>query len=187
MGLGTGTIAAYGRAGDVYRYYEINPLVIEIAHRQFQYLNDSPAKIETVLGDARLSLEREAQQNYDVLAVDAFSSDAIPVHLLTREAFGVYFRQLNPDGVLAIHVSNRYLDLAPVVEQEAHAFGKQVLMIDNESDEQGDVSASSWMLVTGRDGYFDRASLKSFSVPIPSRSDLRLWTDDYSNLWQIVK
>jgi len=187
VGLGTGTIAAYGRAGDLYRYYEINPLVIEIAHRQFEYLNDSPAKIETVLGDARLSLEREPPQHYDVLAVDAFSSDAIPVHLLTREAFTVYFRQLKPDGVLAIHVSNRYLDLAPVVEQEGRAFGKQVLMIDNESDEQGDVSASSWMLVTGRNGYFDRASLKSFSVLIPSRSDLRLWTDDYSNLWQIVK
>jgi len=187
VGLGTGTIAAYGKPGDVYRYYEINPLVIDIAHKQFHYLSDSPATIQTVLGDARLSLEREPRQNYDVLAIDAFSSDAIPVHLLTREAFAVYFRQLNSDGVLAIHVSNRYLELAPVVEHEARAFKKSVLMIDNESDEETDVSASSWMLITGRPGYLDRASLKSFSVLIPQRTDLRLWTDDYSNLWQIVK
>ena len=187
VGLGTGTIAAYGKAGDTYRYYEINPLVIEIAQREFHYLGDSKAAIETVLGDARLSLEREPPQNFDVIAVDAFSSDAIPVHLLTKEAFAVYFRQLKPDGVLAVHVSNRYLDLPPIVNQEGTAFGKSVLMIDNESDEETDISASSWMLVTGRQGYFERASLKSFSVKIPQRTGLRLWTDDYSNLWQIVK
>ena len=187
VGLGTGTIAAYGKPGDVYRYYEINPLVIDIAKHQFFYLADSPAKVETVLGDARLSMEREPVQNFDVLAVDAFSSDSIPVHLLTREAFAVYFRQLKPDGVLAIHISNRYLDLAPVVDQEARAFGKSVLQIDNESEDVGDISASSWVLVTGREGYVNRASLKSFSVPIAKRSDLRIWTDDYSNLWQIVK
>ncbi len=187
VGLGTGTIAAYGKAGDVYRYYEINPLVIDIAKRQFTYLADSPAQVQTVLGDARLSLEREPVQNFDVLAVDAFSSDSIPVHLLTREAFAVYFRQLKPDGVLAVHISNRYLDLAPIVDQEAHAFGKQVLQIDNDSEDAGDISASSWVLVTARPGYLDRASLKSFSVPIAKRPDLRIWTDDYSNLWQIVK
>ena len=187
VGLGTGTIAAYGKPGDEYRYYEINPLVIEIAKRQFHYLEDSRAHVETVLGDARLSLEREPPQNFDVIAVDAFSSDSIPVHLLTREAFAVYFRQLKPDGVLAIHISNRYLDLGPVVEQEGRAMGKSVLQIDNESEDEGDISASSWVLVTGREGYLDRASLKSFSVKIPKRPDLRIWTDDYSNLWQIVK
>jgi len=187
VGLGTGTIAAYGKSGDTYRYYEINPLVIEIANRNFHYLGDSRATVETVLGDARLSLEREPPQHFDVIAVDAFSSDSIPVHLLTREAFAVYFRQLKPDGVLAVHISNRYLDLAPVVNQEAQAFGKPVLMIDNESDEEGDISASSWMLVSSRPGYLNRASLKSFSVLIPSHPGLRIWTDDYSNLWQIVK
>jgi len=107
--------------------------------------------------------------------------------LLTREAFAVYFRHLKPDGVLAIHVSNRYLDLPPVVQQEALSAGKSVIMVDNESDEEGDISASSWMLVTGREGYLDRPSLKSFSMVIPSRPGLRLWTDNYSNLWQIVK
>ncbi len=187
VGLGTGTIAAYGRPGDIYRYYEINPLVIQIAHNQFHYLEDSQAKVETVLGDARLSMEREPVQSYDVLAVDAFSSDSIPVHLLTREAFQIYFHQLKPDGVLAVHISNRYLELGPVVEQEGRALGKHVMQIDNESDDQGDISASSWVLLTARDGYLDRPSLKSFSVQIPKRPDLRIWTDDYSNLWQIVK
>lgn len=186
VGLGTGTIAAYGRAGDVYRFYEINPLVIQIARRDFYYLSDSPARIETVPGDARLSLEREPAQDYDVIAVDAFSSDSIPIHLLTREAFAVYFRQLQPDGVLAIHVSNRYLNLAPVVDQEARALKKNVLLIENESDEREDISASSWVLVTGRKNYFERASLKSFSQIFVSRPGLRIWTDDYSNLWQIV-
>ena len=98
IGLGTGTIAAYGRAGDTYRYYEINPLVIQIARRYFTYLSDTKAKVEIALGDARLSLEREQPQNFDVLAVDAFSSDSIPVHLLTREAFALYLRHLKPDG-----------------------------------------------------------------------------------------
>ena len=106
IGLGTGTIASYGRAGDYYRIYEINPLVLEVARREFTYLLDCPAKVDVVLGDARLSLEREPSQQFDVLAVDAFSGDAIPVHLLTLETFRLYFRHLRPDGILAVHVSN---------------------------------------------------------------------------------
>src|SRR5207248_4401523 len=117
VGPGAGTLAAYGRAGDVFRFYDINSGVVELARSEFTFLKDSPAKVEVALGDARLSLERERPQNFDVLALDAFSSDAIPVHLLTVEAFKTYLRHLKPGGVLAVHISNRYLDLVPVVQQ----------------------------------------------------------------------
>src|SRR5262249_28050591 len=119
IGLGTGTVAAYGRLGDYYRYYEINPLVLNLARTQFFFLPDCKAKLDVAMGDARLSLERELAQgspeNFDVLAVDAFSSDSIPVHLLTREAMLLYFRHLRDDGILAVHISNRYLNLQPVL------------------------------------------------------------------------
>jgi hypothetical protein len=115
IGLGAGTIAAYGRPIDRYTFYDINPLVLDIARRQFRYLRSCMARNEVILGDARLSLERETSKQFDVLAVDAFSGDAIPVHLLTRQAFALYWRHLKPDGVLAVHVSNKYLSLAPVV------------------------------------------------------------------------
>ncbi len=187
VGLGTGTIAAYGRKGDTYRYYEINPLVIGIARRYFYYLSDTPATVQIALGDARLSLEREQPENFDVLAVDAFSSDSIPVHLLTREAFALYLRHLKPDGILAIHVSNRYLDLAPVVNQEAEAQHKPVLVIDSDADEAADTSEASWVLVSSRPGYWDKPYFKDASTPVPQTRKLRMWTDDYSNLWQILK
>src|SRR3989449_7339768 len=111
IGLGTGTIAAYGREGDSYRFYDIDANVIQIARTEFSFLGDSAARTETALGDARLTLEREPPQGFDVLAVDAFSSDAIPVHLITREALQAYLRHMKPDGIVAFHVSNRFLDL----------------------------------------------------------------------------
>ncbi len=115
IGLGAGTMAAYGRPGDEYRFYELDPLIIDVAWHQFSFLSDSPAKVETVAGDGRLALERETGRRFDVLAVDAFSGDSIPVHLLSREAFQLYFARMAPDGLLAVHVSNSFLDLAPVV------------------------------------------------------------------------
>jgi hypothetical protein len=122
-GLGVGTIATYGRAGDLLRFYEINPDVVRFATGGvFTYVADTPARVEIVLGDARISLEREASQQFDVLVVDAFSSGAIPVHLLTAEAFEVYLRHLRSGGVLAIHASNRTLDLMPVISSLAHHF-----------------------------------------------------------------
>ncbi len=126
VGLGTGTLAAYGRAGDTLRFYDINPLVVQIARDRFKYLSDCPAHVDIVLGDARLSLAREPSQQFDILVIDAFSGDAIPVHLLTREAFRIYWRHLKPDGVLAVHISNRYLNLAPVVMLAAKESGKPV-------------------------------------------------------------
>src|SRR5262249_29585864 len=139
-----------GRKGDVYRFYEINPQVVAIARKQFFFLNESGARIETVLGDARLSLEREPPQNYDVLVVDAFSSDSIPVHLITREALAVYMRHMKPGGVVAFHVTNRFLRLAPVVKELADDQGLRTLLIIDDA-EKSDLSKTDWVLVS-RDG-----------------------------------
>jgi hypothetical protein len=186
VGLGTGTIAAYGRPGDYYRYYEINPLVPPINKSQFYFVPDCPAKLEIAMGDARLSLEREPPENFDVLAIDAFSSDAIPVHLLTKEAMLLYFRHLRPDGVLAVHISNRYLDLQPVVEGEARATGKLTRTIDTDDDDSVDVFAATWVLVFAPGSGFQPEEF-SDSADIKSQRKVRLWTDDYSNLYQILK
>jgi hypothetical protein len=186
VGLGTGTMAAYGRLGDYYRYYEINPLVPPITKGQFYFVPNCPAKLEIAMGDARLSLEREAPENFDLLVVDAFSSDAIPVHLLTKEAMALFFRHVRPDGVLAVHISNRYLDLQPVVESEAAALGKLTRTIDTEDDTSVDVFAATWVLVYGPESGFNPPEF-SESADIKSRRKVRMWTDEYSNLFQIVK
>ncbi|MEO7653598.1 MAG: fused MFS/spermidine synthase [Bryobacteraceae bacterium] len=187
IGLGTGTMAAYGKPGDRYRFYEINPLVIQIADTEFTYRKDSGAKIDTVLGDARLQLERETPQNFDVLAVDAFSSDSIPVHLLTREAFELYFRHLKPDGALVVHVSNKYLDLKPIVKLAVDALGKQARLIDTDDEEDGDGTFGSTWIVIGNEQLFTTPGLRLTGKPLEARSGLRIWTDDYSNLFGILK
>lgn len=190
IGLGTGTIAAYGRLGDYIRYYEINPLVLRIAHTEFTFLNDCQCKLDVAMGDARLSLERELEhgtpENFDVLAVDAFSSDSIPVHLLTREAMQLYFRHLKPDGILAVHISNRYLDLQPVVAGETVATGHVARLVDTEDDDSQDVFGATWILVAAPSPGFDGEILNQ-SAEVESKRKVRLWTDDYSNLFQILK
>ncbi len=186
IGLGTGTLAAYGRAGDYVRFYEINPLVLRLAKTEFTFLKICKARLDVALGDARLSLERESPENFDVLAVDAFSSDAIPVHLLTREAFVLYFRHLKPDGVLAVHVSNKHLDLTPVVKLAAVSLGKDARIVDTD-DEANDVFGSTWVLVTANAGLFDKPLLRTAAVAVPQPRKMRMWTDDYSNLFQILK
>jgi SAM-dependent methyltransferase len=187
IGLGTGSLAAYGRAGDVYRYYEINPAVIDIARKQFTYLRDTKAKVEIALGDARISLEREQPNNFDVMAVDAFSSDAIPVHLLTREAFAVYFRHLKPEGVLVVHISNKYLDLGPVVERLAREFDRQAKLVDSDDDDALAIFGSTWALISAREELFQDQEIANSAIPIGSNDKLRMWTDDYSNLFRILK
>jgi SAM-dependent methyltransferase len=190
IGLGTGTIAAYGRPGDVYRFYDIDANVLHIARSEFTFLGDSGARTETALGDARLTLEREAPQGFDVLAVDAFSSDAIPVHLITREALQTYLRHMKPDGIVAFHVSNRFLDLIPVVARIAMELGAQAVLIsDDENDEEKTIkSRSDWVLVSR-----DPEALKAEAIteagaePAEDRPEWRTWTDDYSNLIQILK
>jgi spermidine synthase len=193
IGLGTGTIAAYGRWGDYYRYYEINPLVPWIATTQFTFVNDCRArgaKLDIAMGDARLSLESELKgqgpENFDVLAVDAFSSDSIPVHLLTAEAMQLYFHHLKPNGILAVHISNRYLDLAPVLLGESRALGKTARLVDNEDDDTLDVFGATWVLLVAPPAQFDDEVTKA-SEPLASKRTVRLWTDDYSNLFRILK
>jgi len=186
IGLGTGTIAAYGSKGDVYRFYDINPGVVDIARRDFTYLKDSDATIEVSLGDARLSLEREPAQRFDVLAIDAFSSDAIPVHLITREAVEVYLRHMQPDGVIAFHVTNRYLDLVPVVEGIANQLGLHALWIEDPGLETFG-NASSWVLLAKDPARLDDTRLTASATDIKPRRDWRVWTDDFNNLVQVLK
>jgi len=187
VGLGAGTLAAYGKAGDYVRFYEINPLIREIATTSFSYLRDTPAHTEIVMGDARVSLSGEASQQYDVLAVDAFSGDAIPVHLLTREAFALYLRHVKPAGVLAIHTSNTYLDLEPVVQLLANDAGYPAAWVSNDDDRRKLVDASDWVLVTRNKQFLDSLETSTFVAPIVVPPKLRLWTDDHNNLFQILR
>jgi len=186
VGLGTGTIAAYGRKGDVVRFYEINPQVIDIARRDFRFIPESSAQVDTVLGDARLTMEREAAQQYDVLAIDAFSSDAIPVHLITREALGIYLKHVKADGVVAFHVTNRFLKLAPVVKQIADTYGLHTALITDD-DGDGDASRTDWVLVTRNKKLVAHEPIKDNTSQIKEIPGLRLWTDDFNNLVQILK
>jgi SAM-dependent methyltransferase len=186
VGLGAGTLAGYGRAGDHYVFYEINPLDIRIAQTLFSFLRESKAKIEIVPGDARLSLEREPAQNFDVLLVDAFSGDAIPIHLLTREAFQLYLRHLKPDGVLAIHVSNRFLDLTPVVEAAGRSLDLSTATVVNTLDQPNLVFTSTWILLARTQGDLPAQSPTPAYIKVPPRI-LPPWTDDYSNLLKILK
>ena len=179
-------IAAYGRAADSYRCYEINPLVRTIATKAFRFLALSPAHWSIVLGDARLALEREAPRRFDVLAVDAFSSDAIPVHLLTREAFALYWRHLKPNGVLAVHVTNKFIDLAPIVALAARQNAKTARLVSSAGDSDNAIDPSVWVLVTSRPGFFSASRLKDAKA-VGAPAALRPWTDDYSNLWQVLK
>jgi SAM-dependent methyltransferase/MFS family permease len=189
IGLGTGTIAAYGRPGDVYRFYDIDPRVVELAKDFFTYLADSPARVEVALGDARLSLEREAPQNFDVLAVDAFSSDAIPVHLITKEALAVYLKHVKNDGVVAFHVSNRFLQLIPVVARIAKEQGAQAVLVNDDPDDEDESlrSRSDWVLVSRDPAALKREPIATSAQPAEERPEWRTWTDDYSNLIQILK
>jgi SAM-dependent methyltransferase len=190
IGLGAGTLAAYGRRGDDYQFYEINPLVMHIARSEFSFLSDSPAHVSVALGDARQTLTHERPQQFDVLVVDAFSGDAIPVHLLTREAFALYFRNLKPGGILAVHVTNRYLDLAPIVKLAAEFYGKAARIVRSERsapDDAKDELASVWVLVSDRPDIFARNQFHGKTNQIELRNGLRPWTDDYSSIYSVLK
>ena len=187
IGLGAGVTSNYGRKGDYVRVYEINPLIQNIAQAWFTFFPHSAADKQILMGDARLTLERQETQNFDIMAVDAFSSDAIPVHLLTREAVGVYWRHLKPDGILALHISNRYLNLEPVCLGDATAYGKMAMTVDDDGEEAPYMSSSTWVLLTSNAAWFDAPSFKGADMhPAKSVPNFRPWTDDYSNLFQIV-
>ncbi len=191
VGLGTGTTAAFGEKGDYVRIYEINEEVRRIATSHFTFIKDTQAvggKVDVIMGDARLSMEREEPQRFDVLALDAFSSDAIPVHLLTKEAVGIYGKHLAADGVLAVHISNRYLDLEPVVENLAKEFGYERLSIsDGDGEKDWWIYSSTWVLLSKNKELMALIKTKTEAAKSdPSTKMVPLWTDDYASLWPIM-
>lgn len=197
IGLGVGTMASYGREGDVFHFYEIDPNVISVAREHFSFLNDSPSEISVFEGDARLTLESRLPQRYDLLAVDAFSSGAIPVHLLTNEAFALYLRHLKPAGVMAVHVSNRHLDLVPVVARLAHYNGCRGMLIRTGLHPEKRFVPSFWILIT-RDSpsgvepiVYEAAKLLPEDdwkmLGEEDRQGGNLWTDSYSNLLEVLR
>ncbi|HWZ92770.1 MAG TPA: fused MFS/spermidine synthase, partial [Polyangiaceae bacterium] len=186
VGLGVGTIAAYAGAGQSIRFYEINEQVEELAEKYFSFLKDSLAETTVVLGDARLSLEREPPQNFHVFVLDAFSGDAVPAHLLTKEAFAIYLRHLRPGGVIAVNITNRHLNLYPVVAALAEEFHLQTVRVFTEPNGKELAYRADWMLLTKNAAFVAETK----AAPPPSagkRSQPLLWTDHYSNLFQILE
>ena len=191
IGLGVGTIASYGRNKDVFRFYEIDPEVESIAKRYFTFLDDSEAEIEVVIGDGRRMMRRELDTNgaqqFDVIVVDAFSGDAIPVHLLTQEASDVYWQHLKENGVLALHVSNLHVDLTGVVRQMAFHANKEALYIEDDSPDEQWCDASDWVLITSNQAFMRDPQVRRLQDEWPHGLELVAWTDDFSNLFEIVK
>jgi hypothetical protein len=191
IGLGAGSLVAHGRKGDTFRFYEINPQVVELAKREFTFLTESPATIEVVLGDGRLSLERESSQKFDVLAMDAFSGDSIPMHLLTREAMAIYMRHLAPGGVLAFQATNRFIDIAPVVAGLAEEHGLSAVLISDTPPDTGGanywLSATDQILVTSDRRLLESDRIREAGKVLAARPGFRMWTDDYNNLFLILK
>lgn len=194
LGVGAGTLAIYGQPGDVYRLYEINPVVTDLAEGwggYFSFVKDSQAEVIMVLGDARISLERELaegkRQNFDVLALDTFSSDSIPVHLVTKEALALYLEHLAPDGVIAAHITNLHLDLQPVFWGLAQYYGLSMARVDYAGDSNGGY-ASHWILLSRDPALLNVPAIRERAVDLNGYSTtVRPWTDDYSNLFQILK
>jgi SAM-dependent methyltransferase len=186
IGLGAGTLAVYGRKGDHYTIYEIDPAVVDLARREFSFLTDCQASLDIVLGDARLQLEREPAQQFDVLAVDAFSGDSIPVHLITAQAMDVYMRHLKPDGILAFHLTNRFLSLPPVVYNIAKAKNLAVALIHDENDNPA-LRNTDWVLVSRDSAALQGDAIRNATSAIKPIPGLGVWTDDFNNLFSVLK
>jgi SAM-dependent methyltransferase len=188
VGLGAGALAAYGEPGGAVRFYELNPQVIDLAQSQFTYLSDSLAKIEIAPGDARLVLETEPAQNFDVLAIDAFSGDAIPIHLLTREALAIYRRHLRPGGALLFHISNKFVDLQPALARLAQDAGMSARIVSDTPDdpeETSPLSDSDWVIFSEDAKMFDAAQLRraeDLEAPQPGSA----WTDDFNTILSAI-
>ena len=195
VGLGTGTLAAYGEEGDYLRFYEINPDVMDLSNKYFTYRKDTAARVDVVLGDARISMERErnrqAPGNFDVFAIDAFSSDAIPVHLLTRECYLNYWYHLKSDGILALHISSRYFNLAPVIRSLAvldNRQGVQALLIEDPGSSIQETDATRWILITSNREFLDNSDVRRAATPWREEdAPTLLFTDDYSNLFKLLQ
>jgi len=191
VGLGVGTLSAYGRAGDELRFYELDPQVLEVAKRHFSYLGSTKAKLDFEIGDARLSLERELKRagprGYDVLAIDAFSSDSIPVHLITREAIELYARHIAADGIIAIHISNRFLDLKPVLANIAQATGLTARLVSDSPEDDRTASSTDWVLLAREAGVLDVPQIATRAEPLEPVPEFSLWTDQFNNLLDVLK
>jgi hypothetical protein len=187
LGLGSGTMAVFGRKGDYYRFYEINPLVPPLANSEFSFVPDSEAKVEIAMGDGRLSLESEPDQNFDILMMDAFSGDSIPVHLCTREAFQLFFRHLKPNGVLAMHISNKYLNLEPVIARLAKDLGKHAMTVESSQSADGNCFSTTFVLVANTPAVFNDIALRGAGAAAELDPKVGVWTDNYSNLYRILK
>ena len=184
LGQGAGTMAAYGRSGDVVTFFEIDPDVIALSagvEPFFTYVRDSAATVAIVAGDGRLALERAAPYGFDLLAMDAFSSDAVPAHLLTREAMAVYVRHLRDDhSLLVVNVTNRYLDLHDVVAAAGRTVGLEAVRVDHQA--AGELVEGTSFMVLSR----DRASLGAIGPRYEGR-EVRPWTDAFSNLLGVIR
>ncbi len=188
IGLGVGTLVAWGRAGDTLRAYEINPAVKDLADQYFTYLSQSPSVVSVTLGDARLSLEREPSQQFDILILDAFNSDSPPVHLLTKEALDIYRRHLKPDGVIAFNITCKYLNFFPVIAKLAEHEGMRWAYIhDPNTEDEFYRSSSTWMLLSNNKGLLDNSEVRGVStIPQFPYKDFPLWTDDHTSLYPIL-
>ena len=189
VGMGAGVMTGYCRAGDYVRVYEINPLVKSLSERgEFTFFSHCAGDKEVLMGDARLTMEKQDPPNYDVLVIDAFSSDAIPVHLLTKEVMQLYFKLLKPDGVLAVHISNRYLDLAPVCERGAEFVGKKATVVADDASDNTFANSTTWVLITAPDNnVFQSPSFEGSNMyPATAAATFRGWTDDYSSILPIL-
>jgi len=190
IGLGTGTISAYGKEGDYFNYYEINPEVERLCKKYFSYLFDKNIDFKITLGDARINLEKENSQNYDVFVLDAFTDDAIPIHLLTKEAFEIYLKHLAKNGIIAAHISNKHIDLEPVVHKIAQHFNMQAITISNmiQSDILHTNTSSAWVLISKNQELLNsdiiQQKVSTENVDLEKQD---LWTDDYSNIFKVLK
>ena len=190
IGLGIGTIAAYGRPNDYFRFYEINQEVESVARKYFSYLENSKAEIDVVIGDGRGMLQHELEtsgsQQYDVIIVDAFTGDAVPVHLLTKEASDLYWQHLKENGVLALHISNLHVDLSDVVRQMAKQAGKDAIFIEYDSRKDSQ-SSNDWVIITSNRLFINDRHVRRFRNDWDHKLKPIVWTDDFSNLFDIVQ
>jgi spermidine synthase len=186
VGLGAGTLAAYGKPLDEFTFYEIDPLVSRVANSKFSFLKLSLATVKIVIGDGRLSLEKEPPQKFDLLVIDAFSGDTIPTHLLTREAFELYFSKLKAGGAIAVHISNRYVDLMPVLAEVSATLDKPAVLVKSYLNDTSAALASDWVLVANNLVAFRDMPRASWNA-LPRSPGFEVWTDDYSNILQLLK
>jgi spermidine synthase len=182
IGQGAGTLAAYGRHDDQIDFFELDPEVARIANKYFSFIRDAHSGVTTLIGDGRLQMAGTARGPYAVIAVDAFSGDYVPTHLLTREAIGIYKSHLAEDGVLGFHITNKYLDFAPAVVATAQAVGMYVSVVDAPSDPASDIYASRWVLTSK-----NRMTLDLIGVQISTAVAQPVWTDDYSNIMKLLR